>query len=508
MKRTIIITAIIAVSAVLALILLDVITAARKHSYYFTEVKEGKFEISLSATGELMAEKSVDILAPSIARQDEQQQQQQQQQRQQGQRGQEGQGGEGGMRGQGGEGGMRGQGGQGYIAGVTGGGSARSGSISPMLSQGGSSSGDEIRLAPLRITDMVPEGTIVKKGDYIAQLDKTEYDNTLKSYREQLTTLRSNLELRILDSAVVLTGLRDDIKNQIFLIGEAEMKYRNSQFEAPDIIRKAEINLDKAKRTLEQKERSYVLRQAQTLQNILNIQFQINQMDGTIKRLEELLSEFTVRAPEDGMVVYYKDQLGAKRKVGSMVPPYDRIVATIPDMSVMLSKVYVSEIDIRKIKTGLPVEITLDAFPGKQLKGKIESIANIGETLSNSDTKVYETIVRIEGTDPDLRPTMTTNNKINIKSIDNAVYIPTEAIHSTPDSIPFVYTRSGLKQVIIPGESNEKMTVVRQGLRPGMKIYVIEPQNPDRFRISGTEMIPEIREMNRKRRLGLDTEYL
>ena len=167
-----------------------------------------------------------------------------------------------------------------------------------------------------------------------------------------------------------------------------------------------------------------------------------------------------------------------------------------------------SEIDIRKIKTGLPVEITLDAFPGKQLKGKIESIANIGETLSNSDTKVYETIVRIEGTDPDLRPTMTTNNKINIKSIDNAVYIPTEAIHSTPDSIPFVYTRSGLKQVIIPGESNEKMTVVRQGLRPGMKIYVIEPQNPDRFRMSGTEMIPEIREMNRKRRLGLDTEYL
>lgn len=501
MKRTIIITAIIAVSAVLALIVLNIISATRKHSYFFTEVKEGKFEIALSATGELMAEKSVDILAPSIVRQDEQQQQQQQQQqqRQQGQRGQEGMGGEGGM---------RGQGGQGYIAGVTGGGSSRSGSISPMLSQGGggSSSGNEIRLAPLRITDMIPEGTVVKKGDYVAQLDKTEYDNTLKSYREQLTTLRSNLELRILDSAVVLTGLRDDIKNQIFLIGEAEMKFRNSQFEAPDIIRKAEINLDKAKRTLEQKQRSYVLRQAQTLQNILNIQFQISQMEGTIKRLEELLAEFTVRAPDDGMVVYYKDQLGAKRKVGSMVPPYDRIVATIPDLSVMLSKVYVSEIDISKIKTGLPVEITLDAFPGKQLKGKIESIANIGETLSNSDTKVYETIVRIDGADPDLRPTMTTNNKINIKSIDNAVYIPTEAIHSTLDSIPFVYTRSGLKQIIIPGESNEKMTVVKQGLRPGIKIYVIEPQNPDRFRMTGTEMIPSIKEMNRKRRLGLELE--
>jgi len=514
MKKSLITTAIVAVGLILLLLVIDYVSTLKKHSFWFTEAMQGRFEVALTVTGEIVAENSVDILAPSVVQEENQQQQQQQQQQGQqqfnrGQGGQMSQGREGGQvsresyGGQATQGGQQrqsGGGSQGYIAGVTGGGSSRSGSISPMLTQGSSRSGSEIRLAPLRITDLVPEGTIVKKGDYVGQLDKTEYDNTLKSYREQLTNLKSQLELRILDSSVVLSGLRDDIKNQIFLIGEAEMKYRNSKYEAPDIIRKAEINLEKAKMLLDQKQRSYVLRKAQIHQNILNLQFQVEQLEGTIERLEELLREFTIRAPIDGMVVYKRDQLGNKRRIGSMILPFDRVVATIPDLSVLLSRVYVSEIDISKISVGLPVEITLDAFPNKRLKGTITSIANIGETLPNADTKVYETIIKIDGSDPDLRPTMTTTNKIIIKVIDNTVYIPIECLHSTSDSIPFVYTRSGLKQIVIPGDYNEKMVEIKQGLKPGTRLYLIEPENPDKFRLAGKDLIPAIKEINRAKR--------
>jgi len=517
MKKSLITTAIVAGSLILLLLVIDYVSTLKKHSFWFTEAKQGKFEVTLTVTGEIVAENSVDILAPSVVQEENQQQQQQQQQQQgqqQGQRqfdrsqsgqGSQGQGGQGRREssgGQGTQGGQQGQGGggsQGYIAGLTEW-AGRSGSLSPMLTQGSSRSGSEIRLAPLRITDLVPEGTIVKKGDYVGQLDKTEYDNTLKSYREQLTNLKSQLELRILDSSVVLSGLRDDIKNQIFLISEAEMKYRNSRYEAPDIIRKAEINLEKAKMLLDQKQRSYVLRKAQIHQNILNLQFQVEQLEGTIERLEELLKEFTIRAPIDGMVVYKRDQLGNKRKIGSMILPFDRVVATIPDLSVLLSKVYVSEIDINKISVGLPVEITLDAFPNKRLKGTITSIANIGETLPNADTKVYETIIKIDGSDPDLRPTMTTTNKIIIKVNDNTVYIPIECLHSTKDSIPFVYTRSGLKQIVIPGDYNEKMVEIKQGLKPGTRLYLIEPEKPEKFRLAGKDLIPAIREINRAKR--------
>ena len=97
---------------------------------------------------------------------------------------------------------------------------------------------------------MIPEGTEVKEGDYIATLDRTQYDNTLKDERERLSTFRNNLEMKKLDTAVTLTALRNDIRNQKHTVEEAEITLRNSQFEPPTTIRQAEIDLDRQKRSL------------------------------------------------------------------------------------------------------------------------------------------------------------------------------------------------------------------------------------------------------------------
>jgi HlyD family secretion protein len=59
-----------------------------------------------------------------------------------------------------------------------------------------------IRAMDIKITDLVPEGTEVKEGDYVATLDRTSFDNTLKDELERLTTYETNLEVKILDTAV------------------------------------------------------------------------------------------------------------------------------------------------------------------------------------------------------------------------------------------------------------------------------------------------------------------
>ncbi|MCK7474994.1 MAG: hypothetical protein MZV49_18980 [Rhodopseudomonas palustris] len=59
----------------------------------------------------------------------------------------------------------------------------------------------------------------------------------------------------------------------------------------------------------------------------------------------------------------------------------------------------------------------VDAFPDKMFRGKVYSMANIGEKLENTDTKVFEVMVKIDGSDPALRPSMTTSNKVIIKQI-------------------------------------------------------------------------------------------
>ena len=429
MKRTIIITAIVAAAITLALIVFNNVTSRDKSINVYAEAREGVFEIAVANSGELLAEKSVDIKGPEIS-----------------------------------------TGNQGPFGGGPGG-------------------HGRMHAMDFEIQDIVPEGTMVKEGDYIARLDRTEYDNTLKDELENLTTLKANLEMKILDTAVTLTDLRDDIKNQQYVVEEAAITLAESKYEPPATIRQAEISLNKTERNLEQLKKNYTLRKAQSL---VDIQHQKQAFaDGTelVSALQEFLSKFTINAPSSGIVIYKEDWNGIKRKAGSSVNPFDRVVATLPDLSSMLSKTFVSEIEVSKIQTGQKVIITIDALPTKSFTGTVLNVANIGEVLPNSDAKMFEVQIKVDGTDNELRPSMTTWNKIIINTIDNVVYIPTECVHTGTDSVTYVYTKKGNKQVVLLGEMNDKNVVVNGGLDPGDVVYLIQPEEPWKFKLTGEDLI-------------------
>jgi multidrug efflux pump subunit AcrA (membrane-fusion protein) len=360
--------------------------------------------------------------------------------------------------------------------------------------------GRDVRSSNIKITDLIAEGTVVKEGDYIATLDRTEFDNSLKDAKERLVTFQSNLEMAILDTAVTMTNIRDQIANQIHTVEEAEITLRNSKFEPPTTIRQAEINLEKQKRNLDQLRRSYVLRKAQTQSTIRTQKMWVSRIEKRINDYEEVLAGFVIKSPSQGMVIYKRDRFGTKRKVGSMINPIDRVIATIPDLSAMISKAYVSEVEVSKVKQGQEVIITVDAFPVKSYTGSVFTIANIGEKLNNSDTKVFEVQIKVNGTDPELRPSMTTNNKIMIKTIDNVTYIPNECVHTGIDSIPVVYTKNGLKQVVVLGESNDKEIVVEKGVEPGTVLYLTTPSDIDNFKLAGEEFINTIKDRLKERK--------
>jgi HlyD family secretion protein len=352
----------------------------------------------------------------------------------------------------------------------------------------------DMRAMDMKIQDIVPEGTIVKEGDYVAQLDRSTYNNTLKTELDNLTTLQSSLQMKILDTAVVLTNLRDDIKNQVYVVEEAAIVLDQSKFEPPATIRKAEMNLDKSRRTLEQKKKGYSLKLAQSLSEINNQKLTLERRTRYVTDLEEYLAKFTITAPASGMVIYKKDRNGSKRKEGSSVNPFDMVIATLPDLTSMISKVYVSEIDVSKVKPGQKVNIVVDAFPKKPFTGSVQSIANVGEQLPNSDAKMFEVLIKVEGSDPALRPSMTTGNKIIIKTFSDAVYIPTECVQTGTDSIPYVYEKNRTKQIVKLGESNEKNVIIEKGLEPGTTIYLIPPSNPEKFKLVGENLISSIKE--------------
>jgi multidrug efflux pump subunit AcrA (membrane-fusion protein) len=359
--------------------------------------------------------------------------------------------------------------------------------------------GRDIRFFNIKIQDLIPEGTLVKEGDYIATLDRTDLNNSLKDAQDLLTTRQTNLDMKLLDSAVVLNDLRDGIKNQRFIVQEAAMTLHNSKYEPPTTIRQAEIELDKSQRSLEQLQRSYTQILAQNKTDIINQNYWVNKVSRRVKDIEEVLSEFTVKAPAPGMVIYKREWSGNKRKVGSMIDPFDRVVATLPDLTSMLSKTYVNEIDVSKMKIGQNVNITIDAFPKKMYTGTVSFVANVGEKLLNSDDKVFEVQIKVAGSDLALRPSMTTGNKIIVSTVKDAIYIPVECVQAGVDSIPFVYTKKGIKQIVLLGESNEKYILIEKGLDAGTLLYLNNPENPEKFRLEGKELIQVIKEREKAR---------
>jgi hypothetical protein len=440
MKRALIIIGI--VLAVTALIVFNQMISKKNVVNTYAEVKKGLFEISVTNSGELMAEKSTDIRGPVMGQAT-------------GQQGNQFGGGGGGNRGGGGPGDMRAQ--------------------------------------DLKIQDIVPEGTVVKEGDYVAQLDRSSYNNTLKDQLTTVETLQTALQMKILDTAVVLTNLRDDIKNQKYTVEEAALVVEQSKFEPPATIRKAEMNLNREQRTLEQKKRIYSLNVAKTLSEIENQKLILGKRMRGVTDLQDFLAKFTITAPATGMVIYKRDRNGTKRKEGSSVNAFDMVIATLPDLTSMLSKVYVNEIEISKVKLDQKAEIIVDAFPKKAFTGKVSYISNVGEVLPNSDAKMFEVQVKVDGSDDALRPAMTTGNKIITKTINDAVFIPIECVQTGIDSIPFVYQRNKTKHIVVLGDANDKNVIVEKGLDAGSTVYTVPPQNAEKFRMVGEDLLPLIR---------------
>ena len=357
-----------------------------------------------------------------------------------------------------------------------------------------------LRIREIKIQDLVPEGTVVDSGDYVGDLDRSEIGTSLKDLEDELETTESKYLMTQLDTTMQLRELRDQLVNLKFTMEEKQIVLDQSKYEPPATIRQATIDLEKAQRAYEQANDNYSLKKQQAQASMREAAINLDQAKRKVEQIKNVISKFTIFAPQSGMVIYKKEWSGQKRKVGSTINPWDLAVATLPDLSVMNSKTYVNEIDISKIKAGQEVRIGIDAFPEKKYTGEVIEVANIGEQLQNTDAKVFEVLIGVDQSDSIMRPSMTTSNQIITNVYEEVLYLPLEAIHNE-DSISFVYTKSNKKQVIVPGESNENYIIIEQGLKEGAEVYLSVPEHSEKFKLSGEELIKVLKEREEKKKL-------
>ncbi|MFY0603359.1 MAG: HlyD family secretion protein [Flavobacteriaceae bacterium] len=336
----------------------------------------------------------------------------------------------------------------------------------------------KFKLRDIKIQDLVPEGTVVSKGDYVGRLDPSNVNEQIIDAKLNLETAISKYTQQQLDTTLSLKQERNAIKDLGFNIEGTELELKQSIYEPPATIKKLEINLDKLKRDLKEKKENYRIKKRQANAKMVEVGTEVSKIRKRLKDLNELLKSFTIYSDSNGMLTYVKNWDGSKKKVGSTISPWNPSIANLPDLTKMESKTYANEVDIRKIKKGLKVNIGFDAFPELKLPGIVTDVANVGEKKRGSDIKVFQVMIELKETNDNVRPGMTTSNTIITNEKKDVLSVPLEAIYSK-DSISYVYLKSGfsvIKKQVILGDSNNDEVIIANGLSEKDVVYLNRPE--------------------------------
>ena len=318
-------------------------------------------------------------------------------------------------------------------------------------------------------------------GQWVATIDRSDLENKIKDQELDVEKLQTQFLQKQLDTTMTMRNARDELVNLQFTLEEKQIVVDQSLYEPPATQRQVKLDYDKTQRTYNQAIKNYQLKLRKANADMREVQANLSKKQNRLDEFKSLLSDFVITAPKSGMLTYKKSWDGQKVGVGSQISAWDNVVATLPDLSAMNSKTFVNEIDISKVAEGQQAEIEIDAFPGKVFKGNVHEVANMGEQMRNSNAKVFEVIIHIDGFDSILRPSMTTKNRIITDIIDSVLFVPIECVSSN-DSISYVYF-DGKRRQVIPGRSNESSIIILEGLKKGDNIYLAAPSSAEEWDI-------------------------
>jgi multidrug efflux pump subunit AcrA (membrane-fusion protein) len=154
----------------------------------------------------------------------------------------------------------------------------------------------------------------------------------------------------------------------------------------------------------------------------------VQQQQIAVEQAQENLDSITTVAPFDGVVSDVATEVGA-------YVPEDGTVLTLIDDRTLDLPAQIDETEISKVKAGQSASVTLDAMPGQTFGGTVTAIAPTGRAVSN--IPIFDVTVTLDNQALTLRPGMTAQADIAVRTVDDAVTLPLTALHAVPSDYDF-----------------------------------------------------------------------
>lgn len=284
----------------------------------------------------------------------------------------------------------------------------------------------------------VDYNSIVKKGQVIAELDKTNLRSELASAKAQLASAQSTLNYEKANYERYKT------------------LYNKGLISAND-YENARLSYEKAVQT-------------------------VRTANESVKKAETNLGYATITSPIDGVVLSKSVEEGQTVAASFNTPELFTIAQDLTKMQVIAD---IDEADIGDVHEGARVEFTVDAFPDDTFTGTVTQVRQ--QAITESNVVTYEVVISAENTDMKLKPGLTANVTIYTKEAKDVLSIPTKALQFTPnekmltkeqtiqdcngkDKVWILENNTFKAVAVTTGTSNGILTEIKSGLREGQKI--------------------------------------
>jgi RND family efflux transporter MFP subunit len=345
-----------------------------------------------------------------------------------------------------------------------------------------------------KIISIAPEGTAIKAGDTIVELDTTDIDRDVRdkqlAYENALTDVtRAKAELDMLKEANATELAKAQAQadfDQAELDRaktEAEKKKRladeklipRTEADQADLsVRAKELAVKKGDLDLKLKIKDNESQEKRKEREVGKVIFAANLAKSALEEMQVRRNKATIIAPAAGMLVigtFYREGV-QKYKVGDMIERRQQ-VAELPDLSSMQVKVNVGEADAPKVRVNQDVLVRLDAVPDRTFHGKVLSISPLAtegrwwESGSTPGRKNFDVLVQMKESDPKrVKPGMTANVEFISDTIRNAIYVPLECVQEK-DGKTYCYVKNKShydRRFVTVGKRNDNYVAIKHGL--------------------------------------------
>jgi RND family efflux transporter MFP subunit len=194
-----------------------------------------------------------------------------------------------------------------------------------------------------------------------------------------------------------------------------------------------------------------------------------------LDRFKDQLDRCILRAPQDGILVYFKRYWDESSRIqpGAMVY-FQQPIFSLPDLAKMKVKVQIHESVIKKVKVGQQATIVVDALPNQVLHGTVMMVATLAQNEGwRATVKQYQTEISIDDLPlgAGLKPGMTGEVKVMIQTLPNVLLVPVQAVTERDGKhFAYVVARGIERREVKIGEANDQHVQVLDGLTEGEQV--------------------------------------